>query len=101
MILYILIVSILYAQLAFTQEFETKSESKIWSLQDCISYAIVNNITVKGSKLNKGISEVDYRRSKSVKLPNLFGSASRSFSNGTTIDLIASDIETAQIHNTN
>lgn len=57
--LYILIVSILFTQLTLTQEFGTKAENKIWSLQDCISYAIVNNITVKGTKLNKGISEVD------------------------------------------
>ena len=74
---------------------------KVWSLQDCITYAIENNITVKDAALNKSIAKVDYNKAKSSRLPNLFGSASQSFSNGNTIDPITSDYVTDQIHSTN
>ena len=99
--LYIIIASFLVAQITFAQEIETNSASKVWSLEDCISYAIENNITVKDASLNKSSSEVDYSKAKSARLPDLFGSASQGFSSGTTIDPITSDYVSDQIHNTN
>ena len=99
--LYIILASFLVAQISFAQEIETNSASKVWSLEDCISYAIENNITVKDASLNKSSSEVDYSKAKSARLPDLFGSASQGFSSGTTIDPITSDYVSDQIHNTN
>ena len=99
--LYIIIASILFAEIAFAQEVETNATSKLWSLEDCISYAIENNITVKDANLNTSISEVDYNKAKSARLPNLFGSASQTFSSGTSIDPITSDYVSDQIHSTN
>ncbi|CAM4398997.1 TolC family protein [Zobellia nedashkovskayae] len=99
--LYIILTSFLFAQVAFAQEAKTDSISKVWSLEDCISYAIENNITIKDATLNKSISVVDYSKSKSAKLPDLFGSASQGYSSGTTIDPITSDYVSDEIHNTN
>ena len=99
--LYIIIASFLFAEIAFAQEVETNATSKLWSLEDCISYAIENNITVKDANLNTSISEVDYNKAKSARLPNLFGSASQTFSSGTSIDPITSDYVSDQIHSTN
>ncbi|HDZ06034.1 hypothetical protein LCGC14_0129990 [marine sediment metagenome] len=98
---YIIIASILFAHFAFAQDVETNTASKIWSLEDCITYAIENNITIKDADLNTSISEVSYNKAKSAKLPNLFGSASQNFSNGTSIDPITSDYVSDQIHSTN
>lgn len=98
---YIIIASILFAHFAFAQDVETNTASKIWSLEDCISYAIENNITIKDADLNTSISEVSYNKAKSAKLPNLFGSASQNFSSGTSIDPITSDYVSDQIHSTN
>lgn len=99
--LYIIIASFLFVQLTFSQEEETNKVSKVWSLQDCIDYALANNITVKEATLNKNIAEVDYYQAKSSRLPNLYGSGSQSFSSGNTIDPITSDYVTDQIHSTN
>ena len=98
---FIIIASILISHFGIAQDVETNSSSKIWSLEDCISYAIENNITIKDADINTNISEVDYNASKSAKLPNLFGSASKNFSSGTTIDPITSDYVSDQIHSTN
>ncbi|MDB2606622.1 TolC family protein [Zobellia sp.] len=99
--LYLILAGFLFAQIAMAQEAESDSALKIWSLEDCISYAVENNITVKDANLDVAISDVSYGAAKSAKLPNLFGSASQSFSNGTTIDPITSDYVSDQIHNTN
>ncbi|MGB2683461.1 MAG: TolC family protein [Olleya sp.] len=95
--LYLIIVSLFFVQLSFAQETSTK----VWSLQDCIDYAIEHNITIKDATLDKNLAEVDYSKAKSSRLPNLFGSASQNFSNGSTIDPITSDYVTDQIHSTN
>ncbi|WP_417860985.1 TolC family protein [Winogradskyella sediminis] len=94
-ILILLIVQIVSAQ-------ETNPDtSNIWSLDDCLEYALENNITIKDASLNKGQAEVDYSKAKSSRLPNLYGSASQTFSNGNSIDPITSDFVSEQIHSTN
>lgn len=98
--LYLIIASLLFLQFSFAQE-ASNTTPKIWSLEDCIGYALENNITVKDAALNKSITEVNYNKSKSSRLPNLFGNASQSFSSGNSIDPITSDYVTDQIHSTN
>ncbi|WP_308992792.1 TolC family protein [Mariniflexile litorale] len=98
---YLIIASLLVTSFTFTQETPSNPSLKIWSLQDCIAYALENNITVKDAALNKNMAEIDYSKAKSSRLPNLFGSASQNFSSGNTIDPITSDYVTDQIHSTN
>ncbi|WKB81038.1 TolC family protein [Cellulophaga lytica] len=100
---YLIIASLLIVQLSFAQEnvSKTTATKNVWSLQDCIAYALENNITVKDASLNKSLAEVNYSKFKSSRLPNLFGNASQSFSNGNTIDPITSNYVTDQIHSTN
>ncbi|QHI36621.1 Outer membrane efflux protein BepC [Kordia antarctica] len=99
--LYLIIASLLFVQFSFAQDATKNSSPKVWSLEDCITYALENNITVKDAALNTNIAAVDYSKAKSSRLPNLFGSASQSFSNGNTIDPITSSYVTDQIHSTN
>ena len=99
--LYIIILSLLFAQVTFSQNVISKEPVKIWSLENLIEYALENNITLKDASLNKDIAAVDYYKAKSSRLPNLFGSASQSFSSGNTIDPITSDFVTDQINSTN
>lgn len=96
--LYIIIASFFFLQISFAQD---TSDSKIWSLEDCIDYALEHNITVKDASLDKDNAEVDYYKEKSSRLPDLYGNASQSFSNGNTIDPITSSYVTDQIHSTN
>lgn len=99
--LYLMIASLFVASFTFAQEASSSTPPKVWSLQDCIEYALENNITVKDATLNKNLAEVDYSKAKSSRLPNLFGSASQNFSSGNTIDPITSDYVTDQINSTN
>lgn len=96
--LYLIIASVLLVQFSFAQDASTSTSPKVWSLDDCIEYALENNITVKDAALNTNVAEVDYYKAKSSRLPNLFGSASQSFSNGNSIDPITSNFVSDQIH---
>jgi len=97
----IIIAGLSLAQLSFAQEVSDGTTPKIWSLQECISYALENNITVKDAVLTSNLTEVDYNQSKSSRLPNVFGSATQILSSGNTIDPITSEYITDQIHSGN
>ena len=96
--LYFFIASLMLVQFSFAQEDSSDPAPKIWSLEDCITYALENNITIKDAVLSKNLAEVDYSKAKSSRLPNLFGSASQSFTNGNSIDPITSDFVSDQIN---
>jgi outer membrane protein len=95
----IIIASLFLMQVSFAQEISTTP--KVWTLNDCLIYAVENNITIKDASLDKEQAVVDYNATKSSRLPNLFGATSQSFSNGNAIDPITSDFVNAQIYSTN
>ena len=97
---YFFIASLLFSLFSFGQE-ATSNSTKVWSLEECIAYALEHNITIKDAALNTSIAKVDYSKSKSSRLPNLFGSASQNYSSGTSIDPITSDYVSDQINSTN
>lgn len=99
-LIYIL-AGLFFFQFSFAQDSSSNKTTKVWSLENCIEYAIENNITVKDAELNTNLAEVEYNKAKSSRLPNLFGSATQSFTNGNSIDPITSDFVTEQINSTN
>jgi outer membrane protein len=97
---FFIIVLLFTTQVSLTQEL-TLETPKIWTLDDCLEYALENNITIKDATLNTEQATVEYSKSKSSRLPNLYGTASETFSNGNSIDPITSDYVTDQIYSTN
>ena len=59
---------------------------KKWSLQQCIEYAMANNITVKQTDLQTKLAELQYRQSKLGQYPNASFSTGPSFNNGRNQD---------------
>lgn len=59
---------------------------KVWSLQECIDYAISNNIQVKQGHLNTRVEEVNLTQSKVNLLPNLNGNSSFSHNIGRSVN---------------
>jgi outer membrane protein len=62
------------------------SAQKPWTLEDCILYAMENNIQIKQSVLNTEYNENLLKQSKLGQLPNLNGSANYSYSWGRALD---------------
>lgn len=61
------------------------AQEKKWNLQDCVNYALENNISVKQSELDKKISKENIKTSKGNFLPNLSGSTGQNFNFGSFI----------------
>ncbi len=98
--LILLLLSVAFAKAQQTESIQ-KATAKVWTLQDCISYAIENNITIKDAELSRDNAEVNLMASKSSRLPNLTGSASQTLSFGNSIDPITSDFVSQHINSTN
>lgn len=60
--------------------------AKAWSLEECIDYALKNNIQIKQSELSTELSKADLLQSEGNLLPSINASASHSYNIGRTID---------------
>lgn len=73
-----------------------------WSLEDCIHYAMENNIRIKQSQLNTQYSENLLNQSKLSQLPNLNASSGYSYSWGRALDQTTYTFtDNQQIHSMN
>jgi outer membrane protein len=57
-----------------------------WSLEDCINYALENNIEIKRQELSADLSEYEYQQSKFEMLPNLNAGLIHTFSSGRALN---------------
>jgi outer membrane protein len=59
---------------------------KVWSLEECISYALENNLQVKRQELNVKYNKNNYNQSYFSTLPNINADINHGYSSGKTID---------------
>jgi outer membrane protein len=64
---------------------------KLWSLQECITYALENNLQVKRQELNVKYNKNNFNQSYYNTLPNLNAQYNQSFSSGQTFDYFATE----------
>src|SRR5690606_30217439 len=64
----------------------TPEEEKIWTLRECVTYALSNNIQIARSENNLCSTEVDFRQSKLSTLPNLNANLSYGYNWGRSVD---------------
>jgi outer membrane protein len=62
------------------------SQQKIWSLEECIGYAIENNIQIKQQVIQSGFQRNSLDLAKLKLLPTLNGSANHNYSFGRALD---------------
>lgn len=66
---------------------QINAQNKKWTLQECISYAIENNISVRQSELDVESSDITKRDALGNYLPTLNASAGNSWNTGLTQDV--------------
>ncbi len=73
-----------YALLAllFLVGFNSLAQTKKWTIQECVEYALKNNISIKQSELDVRLADIDKKAAVGNFLPNLNGSGSHSWSIG-------------------
>ena len=57
-----------------------KAQGKIWSVDDCIQYALEKNIQIQKAQVSNNISEINLNYSKSAWYPSLSGSVRENLS---------------------
>ena len=67
------------------------------TLEQCIDYALKNNIQVKQSELNTELSDINLTQSKANLLPALNANGSHSYNIGRTIDRFTNQFADAQV----
>ena len=77
--------SIIFSILLFGLGFSLSAQ-QAWSLEDCIQYAMENNIQIKQSVLNTEYNENMLKQSKLGQIPSLSGSANYTYSWGRALD---------------
>ncbi len=73
----------------------SQAQVKKWTLQECVAYALENNISVKQSELDLKTSEINKKDAVGNFLPSLNASTSYSWSIGLTQDPITFNAVTA------
>ncbi len=68
----------------FCSAFFSRAQQE-WSLQECINYALENNIRIKQQKLNARYNRNLVSQARSDRLPNLNGGLSRNFNFGRSL----------------
>jgi len=61
------------------------AQNKVWTLEECVNYAIENNLTVKQSVLDAKTAEENVNTARGNFLPNLSGNASQNYNFGSFI----------------
>lgn len=68
--------------LSFVSGSPLYAQSQVWSVDDCINYALQKNIQVQQANVSSEIDQIDLLYAKAAWLPSLSGSARESFSWG-------------------
>lgn len=79
--------------------FSVNAQNKKWTLQECVEYALKNNISVKQSELNVQLSDIEKSDAIGNFLPNLNASASNSWNTGLTQNITTGVLETQTSRN--
>ncbi|SNR67420.1 TolC family protein [Lutibacter flavus] len=77
--------------LAFALFISLNAQDKKWTLQECVEYALDNNISIKQNKLNVAISEENVINAKGNFLPNLNASTNGNLNLGSGFDPVSQD----------
>lgn len=77
------------------------SAQKKWTLQECIDYALSNNIQIKQSELNTQLSKYEVDQSKATFLPDINASIGHSYNFGRSIDPYTNLYTNNEIQSTN
>ncbi|MGZ4077591.1 MAG: TolC family protein, partial [Bacteroidia bacterium] len=67
------------------------------TLEQCIDYALKNNIQIKQSELTTDISQINLIQSEANLLPSLNGNASHSYNIGRTVDRFTNQFADAEV----
>ncbi len=74
---------------------------QVWTLEQCISHALENNLQIKQSQLMVESARADLLQSKLDLLPGVTGNASHAYNYGQTVDRYTNQFATSRVQSNN
>ena len=74
---------------------------EVWSLDDCVAYAIEHNLQLKDFELNEASGKETYRQSVRALLPTLSGDVDYNIKNGRSTDPFTNDVTNTSFFSNN
>jgi outer membrane protein len=87
-----------FSCLATMAQQRDSSNVKVWTLKECVDYALANNLDVQRSQYNVQSAEINYDQAKAATLPTLNGSVSNGYNWGRSINPVTNEFTTRQIN---
>lgn len=81
---------------AMSQQADSISGNEVWTLQECVEFALANNLEVKRSELNVELSSIDRRQSRFAMLPTANAQGSYGYNWGRGIDPVTNQFISSQ-----
>lgn len=81
---------------ALAQQGDTVTGKKVWTLNECVGYALANNLQVKRSELTLELSSIDKTQAKLAMLPSVNAFGSYGFNWGRGIDPVTNQFISSQ-----
>lgn len=76
-----------------------QAQEKKWTLQECVAYALENNISVKQSALDVEAAEIERRDAIGNFIPNISAGATNAWNTGLTQNITTGILETQTLRN--
>lgn len=73
------------------------SNVKVWTLKECVDYALANNLDVQRSVYNVETNEINYDQARGALLPSLNGGVTNGYNWGRSINPVTNQFTTQQI----
>lgn len=82
--------------ITFAQQSDTTGSRTVWTLKECIDYALANNLQVKRSELSLELSNIDKRQARLALLPYANAFVSSGYNWGRGIDPVTNQFISSQ-----
>ncbi len=90
---------IILSALLFSLGIAVNAQQKEWTLQECINYALENNISIKQSELDVRLADIGISEAVGDLLPGVNASASNSWNTGLTQNVTTGILQTQTTRN--
>src|SRR5688572_19736954 len=77
---------------------QDSTNAKVWTLRECVEYALANNLDVQRSQYGVENAEINYDQSIAAMYPSLNASVGNGYSWGRSINPVTNQFTTQEVH---
>jgi outer membrane protein len=95
--IFLLLLLSLFSATLYAQTPAQKPAGKVWTLRECVEYALANNLDVQRSTYGVESASIDHKQAKMAMIPSLNAGASSGFNWGRSINPVTNLFTTQEV----